>query len=110
MSALVREVDTVARIGGDEFIILLDGADNQAEITQIAQRMVDTLQRPVTYRGQQLACGASIGIGCFPQDGEDITSLIAAADQAMYVAKQSGRNQLRFASALADSSQVRSDP
>ena len=110
MSALVREVDTVARIGGDEFIILLDGADNQTEITQIAQRMVDTLQRPVIYRGQQLACGASIGIGCFPQDGEDITSLIAAADQAMYVAKQSGRSQLRFASALADSSQVRSDP
>ena len=110
MSALVREVDTVARIGGDEFIILLDGADNQAEITQIAQRMVDTLQRPVTYRGQQLACGASIGIGCFPQDGEDITSLIAAADQAMYLAKQSGRNQLRFASALPGGSKVRSDP
>ncbi len=107
----MREVDTVARIGGDEFIILLDGADNQAEITQIAQRMVDTLQRPVIYRGQQLQPAApASGSVAFPEDGEDITSLIAAADQAMYLAKQSGRNQLRFASALPGGSKVRSDP
>lgn len=110
MSALVREVDTVARLGGDEFIILLDGADDQAEITQIAQRMVEALQQPMSYAGHLLNCGGSIGISCFPSDASDMTALIAAADQAMYKAKQSGRNQLRFASKLnhSDQDQVRS--
>lgn len=102
MSALVREVDTVARLGGDEFIILLDGADNIEEITQIAQRMVEVLQHPVAYEAQLLRCGGSIGISCFPQDGTDTTTLIASADQAMYLAKQSGRYQLRFASTRQD--------
>lgn len=101
MTALVREVDTVARIGGDEFIILLDGADDRAEITQIAQRMVDALREPVPYEGHMLTCGGSIGISCFPGDADDITALVAAADQAMYRAKQSGRNKLCFASELA---------
>ena len=98
MTALVREVDTVARIGGDEFIILLDEADDPAEIAQIAQRMVEVLRQPVPYQGHELVCGGSIGISCFPGDADDITALVAAADQAMYQAKQSGRNQLRFAS------------
>ena len=109
MSALVREVDTVARLGGDEFIILLDGADDHAEITQIAQRMVEALIQPVTYAGHLLSCGGSIGISCFPADASDMTALIAAADQAMYCAKQSGRNQLCFASTLAPHT-LRSDP
>ncbi|WP_306564196.1 GGDEF domain-containing protein [Aquabacterium sp.] len=109
MSVLVREVDTVARLGGDEFIILLDGADNRAEITQIAQRMVEALQQPVVYQGHVLNCGGSIGISCFPDDATDMTALIAAADQAMYLAKQSGRNQLRFASTQGGS-EVRSGP
>lgn len=109
MSALVREVDTVARLGGDEFIILLDGADDLAEITQIAQRMVEALKQPLPYAGHLLNCGGSIGISCFPNDATDMTALIAAADQAMYFAKQSGRNQLCFASALTRN-ELRSDP
>lgn len=109
MTALVREVDTVARLGGDEFIILLDGADDREEITLIAQRMVDVLRQPVIYEGKLLQCGASIGISCFPDDATDMTELIAAADQAMYRAKHSGRNQLCFASS-GEENKVRSGP
>jgi diguanylate cyclase (GGDEF)-like protein len=108
MNALVREVDTVARLGGDEFIILIDAAEDLNEITLIAQRMVDALRQPVSYDGHLLSCGGSIGIGCFPDDASDAVALIATADQAMYLAKQSGRNQLRFAS-TPSGNEVRSD-
>lgn len=84
---LVREVDTVARMGGDEFIILLDQIEAADAVETVAQKVREALSLPVHYGGAELPSGASIGIGRYPEDGEGATELIAAADQAMYRAK-----------------------
>jgi len=84
---LVREADTVARMGGDEFIILLDQIDASEAVETVAQKVREALSLPVHYGGAELPSGASIGISRYPEDGEGATELIAAADQAMYLAK-----------------------
>jgi diguanylate cyclase (GGDEF)-like protein len=84
---LVREADTVARMGGDEFIILLDQIDAADAVETVAQKVREALSLPVHYGGAELPSGASIGISRYPEDGEGATELIAAADQAMYLAK-----------------------
>jgi len=84
---LVREVDTVARMGGDEFIILLDQIEASDAVETVAQKVREALSLPVHYGGAELPSGASIGISRYPEDGEGATELIAAADQAMYRAK-----------------------
>lgn len=97
--AVVREIDTVARLGGDEFIVLLDGNLQPGVIAQIAQKILDMLAPPILHAGQALQIGASIGISQSPQHGTTASELTVTADHAMYVAKNSGRNQYRFASA-----------
>lgn len=99
---LVREADAVARLGGDEFIILIENAESMESITEMARRTLAFLAEPIPYEEQLLSCGCSIGIGCYPRDGIEPDSLIAAADQAMYRAKAAGRHQMRFASAPSD--------
>jgi len=107
----MRAEDTLARTGGDEFVLVLSEVGSTEECTLILDRLLQAVRQPLVLPpALSLSVSASIGVSCFPQDGEDITSLIAAADQAMYLAKQSGRNQLRFASALPGGSKVRSDP
>jgi len=95
--AVVREIDTVARLGGDEFIVLLDGNLQPDVIAQIAQKVLDALIPPIVHAGHALQVGASIGISQSPQHGTTGSDLTATADHAMYVAKNSGRNQFRFA-------------
>jgi len=91
----VRDSDTVARLGGDEFALILHGvAQNQATLT--AQRVIDALARAFQIDHHDVFIGASIGIGLYPSDGVDATSLIKHADIAMYQAKQAGRNTYRF--------------
>lgn len=102
LADLVREIDTVARLGGDEYIILLDGADDLGAIEHVAQCALEALAQPVIYGNATLAFGSSIGISRYPQDASDMTELIAAADKAMYRAKQSGRNRICFARARAN--------
>lgn len=93
---LVREVDTVARMGGDEFVILLDHADDPDAITAVAQKVLDALVQPVPFGDSELVAGASIGVSRYPENGSNATELIAAADQAMYRAKSSGRQRAMF--------------
>jgi diguanylate cyclase (GGDEF)-like protein len=100
---VVREVDTVARIGGDEFIILLDEIDDADGVSVVAHKVLDVLSQPVRRGNADLVLGASIGASRFPYDGETAIELIAAADQAMYRAKAGGRQRVCLAGEGGDS-------
>jgi diguanylate cyclase (GGDEF)-like protein len=95
LQGCAREVDTVARLGGDEFAYLMDGLDSSNDVHIVAQRIVEAMQAPFMIMGHELFVTASIGIAICPDDGVDITQLLAKADAAMYDAKKSGRNGYR---------------
>lgn len=80
----IRESDTVARIGGDEFAILLSNAENTADAEQVIRKISDALSRPFEVRGHILELGVSAGIAFYPADGVSGMELIDAADDAMY--------------------------
>ncbi len=82
----------LARLGGDEFMILLPHVDSRDVITSIANRVTEVLSEPLDYDGQQFVITPSIGIAVYPEDGEDIDTLVKNADMAMYDAKSAGRN------------------
>ena len=84
----VREVDTVARMGGDEFVILLENLDDVDNVDMIADRILDILQQPFTITNQQICISASLGISLYPHNGTDADTLLRHADEAMYQAKQ----------------------
>lgn len=93
---LVRGADVVARIGGDEFLLLLNHAGNMATVTRIAQKILDAQQVPIEVQpGVLELVGMSIGIALYPDHGDNALSLRKHADQAMYTVKRSGKN--RFA-------------
>jgi diguanylate cyclase (GGDEF)-like protein/PAS domain S-box-containing protein len=92
----VRERDTVARFGGDEFVILLDDVAAAADVHGVARKILEALAPPFELGSSALQVTASIGVGMFPADGEDTSSLLRAADAAMYRAKQTGRNNCQF--------------
>jgi diguanylate cyclase (GGDEF)-like protein/PAS domain S-box-containing protein len=94
--ALVRESDTVARVGGDEFIIVLNNPKGKEEIAYIANRVVSSINEPMEILGEVLHVGASVGIAIFPADASTSVDLIKNADTAMYAAKESGKNKIRF--------------
>lgn len=91
-----RDEDTVARIGGDEFIILLQGADDPDYAVYAARRILASLSRPFLVREHELYATASVGITLFPHDGQDTETLISNADLAMYRAKDDGRNNYKL--------------
>ena len=95
----VRKADLVFRLGGDEFLVLLPQLANSTEAAQIAQRVLKTLADPMLIEGIEVQISGSIGISIFPRDGMDMQSLVNAADNAMYHAKQSGKNNWQFYSA-----------
>jgi diguanylate cyclase (GGDEF)-like protein/PAS domain S-box-containing protein len=93
----VRAEDTVARMGGDEFTVLLsDVADGRGTAT-VARKILDTVNQPVVIDGHELKVTTSIGIAVFPGDGFDAETLLKNADRAMYRAKQLGRNNYQYA-------------
>ncbi len=95
---LVRLLDpraTVARLGGDEFILLLPGVVTSASAERLAAQVLSDLRRPFHWRDIDLTVTASLGIACFPDDGEDAETLIRNADAAMYEAKDAGRDEAR---------------
>jgi diguanylate cyclase (GGDEF)-like protein len=97
MQAAVRSVDTVARIGGDEFTIILPYLDDDVSARRLAERIIESLNRPFVIDGVPARVGASIGIAFFPQHGLKPDALMARADDALYAAKGAGRNTFRFA-------------
>lgn len=95
-----REVDTVARYGGDEFVFILTGLQNQQSATQTATNIVESIHRTFQVNQQAVGIGASIGIAIYPSDHSEAALLIKFADEAMYFAKQQGKNRYAFASEL----------
>ena len=92
----VRGSDTLARIGGDEFIVVMESFADDQSPSILAQDIIDSMQMPFRIRNHEFQIGASIGISIFPDDSEDIHTLIKHADIAMYQAKDMGRNCFRY--------------
>jgi diguanylate cyclase (GGDEF)-like protein/PAS domain S-box-containing protein len=96
LQTCIRDGDTVARIGGDEFVLLLTNQKIGDSNLALMQRIQQELVKPMLIRGQELVVTCSMGIARFPEDGEDSESLLANADAAMYRAKSNGRNNFQF--------------
>ncbi len=92
----LRIEDTVARLGGDEFTIVLSDLHSAADARHIALKLLDTVRQPFIIDGQEISISCSLGITIAPDDATDCSSLMKNADMAMYKAKESGRNTLRF--------------
>jgi len=98
LGSCIREVDTVARIGGDEFIIVLTNIDSNEGIERVAQKIVGTVHEPFRLQEQNASVGVSIGIAIYPEHGEAPEVLLKRADEAMYAIKAKGKNNYAFAS------------
>ena len=96
LSSLLRKGDTIARIGGDEFTILLPDINKTEDAGKIAQKIIDTMKEPWHLGNHEFHITTSIGIALYPVDGEDIESLLKNADAAMYQAKEMGRNNFQY--------------
>jgi diguanylate cyclase (GGDEF)-like protein len=100
LRASVRGDDFIARIGGDEFCVLLQDIAEPREAAAVAQKLLHELGKPYRGGAHEVTSGASIGIACVPQDGDDVSTLMRLADHAMYRAKQLGRNGYQFFSGI----------
>ena len=96
LAACLRESDTLARLGSDEFVALLIGACSAEGITSVAKKILMLLSEPVYIDGQEIYISGSIGIAVYPMDGDDSHTLIKHADLAMYQAKELDRNNFQF--------------
>jgi diguanylate cyclase len=96
LSAAVRDGDTVSRLGGDEFILVLNDQQNEEIIFRAMQRIIGEVSKPLIIDGQELTVTCSAGISLYPQDGPDVDTLLKNADAAMYRAKEHGRNNFQF--------------
>ena len=96
-----REVDIVARLGGDEFAVILNGIENTEQVEVPAQRLIKMVSTPVVIEGHTITIGTSIGISSYPSCSTDIDELFRQADQALYRAKESGRNTFRTCQSFA---------
>jgi predicted signal transduction protein with EAL and GGDEF domain len=92
----LRSTDTLARMGGDEFAVIVTDLVDTTHVGDLTQKLVDCLHQPFALAGQGVAISVSIGISLFPQDGKGIDELLKLADQAMYDAKGKGRNRFCF--------------
>lgn len=95
MLSSVRVSDTVARVGGDEFVLILPYIDSKESALLIAEKVKTALALPFIINGKNLAGGASLGVALYPDNGTDETQLIQNADAAMYKAKMGGKNQIK---------------
>jgi diguanylate cyclase (GGDEF)-like protein/PAS domain S-box-containing protein len=93
LKGLLRKQDTIARFGGDEFVIILPNLKHVREAVYMAEKIVESLKRPFCFNHQEMYISTSIGISVYPFDGTDKETLIRMADRAMYQAKKNGRNQ-----------------
>lgn len=97
MRGAIRESDMIARVGGDEFVIVIEGQRNPDDLPTFAEKLIANISRPYNVDGRCLQVGCSIGIAHFPEHGESTAELLATADAAMYVSKASGRGRFAIA-------------
>lgn len=96
LQGCLRESDLVARISGDEFVVVLPEVEDRALVETVAGKIIDILSRPYVIAGRECEVTASVGISLYPDDGEDEETLMKHADTAMYRAKEAGKNVFRF--------------
>ena len=96
LQQVVRESDTVARLAGDEFTVILPTIHKRENAERVAEKILAELARPFMLEGQEVSISGSVGIVLYPDDGQDVESLMRNADEAMYRAKEAGRNAYRF--------------
>ena len=96
LRSVLREGDTVGRVGGDEFVLILNDQSNEEVIFRAMQRISAKVAEPLTLDGKELYVSASAGISLYPQDGRDVDTLLKNADAAMYRAKEHGRSNFQF--------------
>jgi diguanylate cyclase (GGDEF)-like protein/PAS domain S-box-containing protein len=99
LRSAIRESDTAARIGGDEFLVIAAAMRDADNASLIARKILAALSSPIAHGGAEFSVGASIGIALYPEDGDSAPALVKLADEAMYRAKNSGKNRYEFASA-----------
>lgn len=92
----VRDSDTVGRIGGDEFIVLLNNIGSNQTVFKLAEKMCKSIAQPFMFSGIKLELSLSIGIACYPEHGDNSESLLQLADDAMYKAKNEGGNRVKM--------------
>jgi len=96
IKGLLRDLDVVARFGGDEFLVLLEHPQDKEGIKTVAEKILEAIAHPLQIGQQQFYLTGSIGISLFPRHGKDAQAILMAADSAMYFAKEQGRNTYRF--------------
>ena len=96
LKACLRPYDSLARIGGDEFTALLDNLGHPEDAARVAEKLIELVSVRHTLDGVDVTLGASVGIACFPECGQNVEGLLRSADMAMYEAKRAGRQQYRF--------------
>ncbi len=96
ISSVMRASDSLGRLSGDEFLLIIDDINDFDGITQIAQKLISLFETPISIKNSYFYITISIGIALFPDDGKDPETLIHAADEAMYLAKKHGRNNFQF--------------
>ena len=96
LRAILREGDTVGRVGGDEFVLILNDQANEEVVFRTLQRVAADVTEPIVIDGKELYVSFSAGVSLYPQDGRDVDTLLRNADAAMYRAKEHGRNNFQF--------------
>lgn len=96
LKASIRKMDTAARWGGDEFVIMLESLDHEEIVVEIAEKILQNMSLPLSVFGQDVFITPSIGVSLFPKDGNTADGLLARADAAMYSVKENGRNAFHF--------------
>ena len=96
LRASLREGDVISRMGGDEFVVLIEEFTEAGQVAEVAKKVLETVARPFTLQGREFRVSASLGISIYPDDGKDADTLVKNADMAMYLVKQQGKNSYRF--------------
>jgi len=103
MQAQLKETDLLARLGGDEFTVVIKDIDSPEMVSQVVDRLISSMAQPFVIDGREIFVTVSIGVACYPNDGNDVYSLLKSADTALYRAKERGKNTFQFFSKDMDS-------
>lgn len=96
LTSLTRKEDTIARVGGDEFVMVMEDVKNPQSIALVAQKLINAIAAPFSLDEHELYLSVSVGVSMFPRDGEDAATLLKKADTAMYRSKEEGLNTFQF--------------